>query len=58
MRLERRAWRLSGNNAFGAHQAEAFDRLEAERQAFVEFLSRRRGTEAKAEFDQFRAGRF
>ena len=49
------AERSTGNQAFDAHQAEGFDRLEAERQAFEEFLSRRRDAEDRAEFERFTA---
>jgi hypothetical protein len=45
--------RRTGNRAFDAGQAEALDRLEAERQAFEEFRARRTDAEDQAEFDRF-----
>jgi hypothetical protein len=52
-RSARTAAGSTGNRAFDARQAEALDRIAAERQAFAEFQARRKDAEDKAEFDRF-----
>ncbi len=43
----------SGNSAFDAYKADTLRRLEAEQEAFEQFLERLREAKDKSEFDQF-----
>ncbi|SMX44684.1 DUF2852 domain-containing protein [Maliponia aquimaris] len=47
------AMKPSGNSAFDAYKTDTLRRLEAEQQAFEEFLERLREAKDKSEFDQF-----
>lgn len=49
----RAAMRPSGNSAFDAYKAETLRRLQAEQEAFEEFLNRLREAKDKQEFDAF-----
>jgi hypothetical protein len=61
-RMDRTAWRGTGNAAFDAYKADTLRRLEDEQEAFEAFLQRLRDARDKTEFDSFmedraRAGR-
>ncbi|MBV7393190.1 DUF2852 domain-containing protein [Mameliella sediminis] len=47
------AMKPSGNRAFDAYKADTLRRLEAEQDAFEQFLERLREAKDKSEFDQF-----
>ncbi|HMO09832.1 MAG TPA: DUF2852 domain-containing protein [Paracoccaceae bacterium] len=53
MHVARAAMRPSGNTAFDAYKAETLRRLQAEQEAFEEFLNRLREAKDKQEFDAF-----
>lgn len=47
------AMKPSGNSAFDAYKSDTLRRLEAEQEAFEQFLERLREAKDKSEFDQF-----
>lgn len=47
------AYRETGNVAFDQYRRETLERLETEREAFVDFLAKLREAKDRAEFEQF-----
>lgn len=52
-RMDRTAWRATGNAAFDSYKADTLRRLEDEQEAFEAFLQRLRAAKDKTEFDTF-----
>ncbi len=52
-RMDRTAWRATGNAAFDSYKADTLRHLEDEQEAFEAFLQRLRAAKDKTEFDTF-----
>ncbi len=52
-RMDRTAWRATGNAAFDSYKTDTLRRLEEEQEAFEAFLQRLRAAKDKTEFDTF-----